>query len=60
MVCLQAEKDEPVTVKDFVERSEEFFGKKLKRPSMYDSLKTHTDIFRVENGNVYLVENEEG
>ena len=28
---LQAEKDDPVTVNDFVDRSEEFFGKKLKR-----------------------------
>ena len=50
----------PVTVNDFADRSEEFFGKKLKRPSMYDRLKKHTDIFCVKDGNVYLVENEEG
>lgn len=58
MVCLQAEKDEPVTVHDFVERSEEFFGKKLKRFGIRKRI-LKTGEFEIKEGNIFPVESDE-
>lgn len=52
---LQAEKDEPVTVRDFVERSDEFFGKELKRNSMYKKIRKYGD-FEIEEGKIKPVD----
>ena len=55
---LQAEKDEPVTVNDFVERSEEFFGKKLKRLGIRKRI-LKTGEFEIDKGEIWPVENND-
>lgn len=58
MVCLQAEKDEPVTVNDFVERSEEFFGKVWPKTTARRKLQKYGD-FEIKNLEVIPLENSD-